>query len=213
MGCIVVKRDNGRNHQAEAICPSHARLSVSLFTTTTVRYVVSRFNIRNAIPRQIGVTMAITAKTKSKSRRGRPKLESQQVLYQVKVSGWDMSWSFNLARPDFSRANEGHYSEHMILTLKGEVVYPEHFKYPEAECQLYADARLFQDAEAPRGIGSMTASGKRLAIYVSVPRERMCSLIGAAERLVSLELYATPLHYRRGLVKSIHLGTEPEPDW
>ena len=57
----------------------------------------------------------------------------------------------------------------------------------------------------------MTASGKRLAVFLSVPRERMSSLIGAAERLLSLELYATPLHYRRGLVKSIHLGTEPEP--
>lgn len=157
--------------------------------------------------------MTNTSKPKPKPRRGRPKLESQQVLYQIKVSGWDMSWSLNLARPDFSRANEGHFSEHMILTLKGVVVYPEHFKYPEAECQLYADARLFKDAEAPRGIGSMTASGKRLAVFVSVPRGRMSSLIGAAERLLSLELYATPLHYWRGLVKSIHLGTEPEPDW
>ena len=69
-------------------------------------------------PCLIEVTMAKTAKPKPKSRRGRPKLESQQVLYQIKVSAWDMSWSLNLARPDFSRANEGHYSEHMILTLK-----------------------------------------------------------------------------------------------
>jgi hypothetical protein len=30
----------------------------------------------------------------------------------------------------------------MILTLKGEVLYPESFKYPEVECQLYADPRM-----------------------------------------------------------------------
>lgn len=193
--------------------PSQARLSASGFTTIIVRLWSAGLAFGMLPPRLIEITMAKTAKPKPKSRRGRPKLESQQVLYQIKVSAWDMSWSLNLARPGFSRANEGHYSEHMILTFKGVVVYPEHFKYPEAECQLYADAHLFQAAEAPRGIGSMTASGKRLVVFVSVPRERMSSLIGAAERLLSLELYATPLHYRRGLVKSIHLGTEPEPDW
>ena len=101
----------------------------------------------------------------------------------------------------------------MILTLKGEVVYPESFKYPEAECQLYADARLAQDIDPPKGIGSMTASGKRLTVFIAVPRERMQTLVGVADRLLSLELNATPLHYRRALVMSIHLGTEPEPDW
>ena len=59
----------------------------------------------------------------------------------------------------------------------------------------------------------MAASGKRLVVYIAVPRERIHTLIGAADRLLSLELNTTPLHYRRALVMSIHLGTEPEPDW
>lgn len=101
----------------------------------------------------------------------------------------------------------------MILTLKGEVLYPESFKYPEVECQLYADPRLTQYIDPPKGIGSMTASGTRLVVYIAVPRERIDALVGAADRLLSLELNATPLHYRRALVMSIHLGTEPEPDW
>ena len=100
-----------------------------------------------------------------------------------------------------------------ILTLKGEVLYPESFKYPEVECQLYADPRLTQYIDPPKGIGSMTASGTRLVVYIAVPRERIDALVGAADRLLSLELNATPLHYRRALVMSIHLGTEPEPDW
>lgn len=150
---------------------------------------------------------------KSKTRRGRPRLETQRALYQIKLSGWDFTWSLSLALTNHSRANEGHYHEHLILTLKGEVLYPESFKYPEVECQLYADPRLMQDIDPPRGIGSMAASGKRLVAYIAVPHERFDSLVCAADRLLSLELNATPLHYRRALVMSIHLGTEPEPDW
>lgn len=59
----------------------------------------------------------------------------------------------------------------------------------------------------------MTASGTRLVAYIAVPRERVDTLAGVADRLLSLELNATPLHYRRALVMSIHLGTEPESDW
>ena len=157
--------------------------------------------------------MPHTAQQKSKVRRGRPSLESQRALYQIKLSGWDFAWSFGLALPNSSRANEGHYNEHMILTLKGEVLYPEKFKYPDVECQLCADPRLMQDIASPKGIGSMTASGTRLMAYIAVPRERIDVLVAAADRLLSLEFNATPLHYRRALVMSIHLGIEPEPDW
>lgn len=157
--------------------------------------------------------MPRTVQKKSNSRRGRPRLETQRALYQIKLSGWDFTWSFSLAQPNNSRANEGHYHEHMILTLKGEVLYPESFKYPEVECQLYADPRLTKDIDPPKGIGSMTASGTRLVAYIAMPRERMDTLVAVADQLLSLELNAIPLHYRRALVMSIHLGTEPEPDW
>ena len=157
--------------------------------------------------------MPHTAQQKSKTRRGRPRLETQRTLYQIKLSGWDFTWSLSLAQPNNFRANEGHYNEHMILSLKGEVLYPESFKYPEVECQLYADPRLRQDIYSPKGIGSMTASGTLLVAYVAVPRERMDTLVGVAGQLRYLEVSATPLHYRRAIVMSIHLGTEPEPDW
>lgn len=155
--------------------------------------------------------MARKVQPKSKAGRGRPRLEAQRVIYQIELTGWDLTWSFSLALPNNSRANEGHYHEHMILTLKGEVLYPESFKYPEVECQLYADPRLIQYIDPPKGIGSMTASGTRLVVYIAVPRERIDALVGAADRLLSLELNSTPFHYRRALVMSIHLGTEP--DW
>lgn len=157
--------------------------------------------------------MPRTTHKKSETHRGRARLETQRTLYQIKLSGWDFTWSFSLALPNKLRANECHHDEHMILTLKGDVLYPESFKYPEIECQLYADPRLSQDVAPPKGIGSMTASGTRLVAYIAVPRERINTLLGAVDRLLSLELNATPLHYRRALVMAIHLGTEPEPDW
>lgn len=156
--------------------------------------------------------MSRTVQKKSGNRRGRPRLEMQRTIYQIKLSGWEFSWSFSLALPNNSRTKEGHYNEHLILILKGEVLYPEKFKYPDVECQLYADPQLTRDIDPPKGIGSMTASGTRMVAYIAVPRERMDTLAGVADRLLSLELNATPLHYRRALVMSIHLGTEPEPD-
>ena len=161
----------------------------------------------------VEVFVARIAQKKSSSRRGRPRLETQRALYQIKLFGWDLTWSFSLALPNHIMANEGHYHEHMILTLRGEVLYPESFKYPEVECQLFADPQLRQEIANPKGIGSMTASGNRLTAYIAMPCESVEALIGAADRLLSLELNATPLRYRRALVMSIHLGTEPEPDW
>jgi len=157
--------------------------------------------------------MTRTTQKKSSLRRGRPRLQTQRTIYQIKLSGWEFSWSFSLALPNNFKPDEGHYQEHLILTLKGEVLYPESFKYPKVECQLYADPRLIQDIAPPKGIGSMTANGTRLMAYIAMPPERINTLVGAADRLISLELNATPLHYRRALVMSIHLGTEPEPDW
>ncbi|GLX87499.1 hypothetical protein Pfra02_00680 [Pseudomonas fragi] len=161
----------------------------------------------------VEIAMPPKAQQKSKAQRARLRIETQRTLYQVKLCGWDLTWSFSLALPNNSTSNEGHYNEHMILSLKGEVLYPEKFKYPDVECLLCADPRLTQDIDRPKGIGSMTASGTRLVAYIAMPRERIDALIGAADRLLSLELNATPLHYRRALVMSIHLGTELEPDW
>lgn len=69
--------------------------------------------------------MPSAIKPKPKSKRGRPSQESQRVLYQIKIHGWDMSWSFGLASSYYSRADEGSYSEYLILTLRGKVMYPE----------------------------------------------------------------------------------------
>lgn len=97
--------------------------------------------------------MTRTTQKKSNLRRGRPRLETQRTIYQIKLSGWELSWSFNLALNNNFKVDEGHYNEHFILTLKGEVLYPESFKYPEVECQLYADPRLNQDKSLQKESG------------------------------------------------------------
>lgn len=156
--------------------------------------------------------MPSAIKPKPKSKRGRPSLESQRVLYQIKIHGWDVSWSFGLASSYYSRADEGSYSEYLILTLRGKVMYPEGFKYSDVECQLSADPRLSQDATPATSIGSLTASESQLMAYIPVRRERMGALIAGADRFRNLQLNAAPLRYRRALVMSINLDSEEEPD-
>ena len=157
--------------------------------------------------------MPPTIKPKSKSGRGRLSREIQRVLYQIKFHGWDVSWSFGLASSYYSRADEGSYSEYMILTLKGKVIYPDGFKYPDVECQLSADPRLSQDVAPPTSIGSLTATESRLMAYIPVRRGRMGGLIAGAYQFLNLELNTTPLRYRRALIMSVNVSSEPEPDW
>lgn len=61
-----------------------------------------------------------------------------------------------------------HYSQHTAIKLYGSVRYPEAFKYPTIECYLHVDPLLLGDNSAPRCIGSMHATGKRLIAYVAV---------------------------------------------
>jgi len=87
------------------------------------------------------------------------------VLYQIKLHGWGVSWSFGLASAYYSRADEGSYSECLLLTLKGQVMYPGGFKYPDVECLLSADPRLSQGVGPATSIGSLTATESRLMAY------------------------------------------------
>lgn len=155
--------------------------------------------------------MSTAAKPKPKSRRGRPSAETQRVLYQIRIQGRDVSWSFGLASSNHSRADEGSYSEYLILTLKGKVMYPEGFKYPNVKCQLSVDPRLSQDAAPATSVGSLIATELRLKAYIPVRREQMGALIAGADRSRNLQLNAAPLRYRRALV--MWSNPDSEPDW
>jgi hypothetical protein len=100
--------------------------------------------------------------------------------------------------------------EFAILTFKGIVVYPEEFKYPEIEIQLVEGITLIPNETVTPSIGSMSTNGRLLSVYVSVPVERIKTLVSVAPRVVVVDFHASPLHYRRALVVSIQLDTEME---
>jgi hypothetical protein len=137
----------------------------------------------------------------------------ERIILQARIWGWDMSWSFSMATPTDTRQIGHHYSEHTAIKLYGSVRYPEAFKYPALECYLYVDPLLLSDKSAPRCIGSMQATGKKLIAYIAVHNDRFNSLVIAASRLVALEINAEPLRYRKAKVMGIHLSTEMESDW
>jgi hypothetical protein len=100
--------------------------------------------------------------------------------------------------------------EFAILTFKGAVVYPEEFKYPEIDIQLVESTTLIQNETVTPSIGSMSANGRLLSVYVPVPVERIKTLVSVAPRVLVIDFHALPLHYRRALVVSIQLDTEME---
>ena len=144
---------------------------------------------------------------------GRSRGAIERIIVQARIWGWDMSWSFSMATPTDTKPIGDHYSEHAAMKLYGSIRHPEAFKYPTIECYLYADPLLLHGKSAPRCIGSMQASDKKLVAYVAIHNERFNSLVIAASRLVALEINAEPLRYRKARIMGIHLSTELEPDW
>jgi hypothetical protein len=107
-------------------------------------------------------------------------------------------------------SGEDSIQEFAVLTFKGTVVYPEEFKYPEIEIQLVERVTLIQNESITPSIGSMSANGRLLSVYVSVPVERMKTLVSVAPHVLVVDFHASPLRYRRALVVSIQLDTEVE---
>jgi hypothetical protein len=107
-------------------------------------------------------------------------------------------------------SGEDAIQEFAVLTFKGTVVYPEEFKYPEIEIQLVEGVAFIAKESVTSSIGSMSANGRLLSVYVSVPVERRKTLVSVAPRVLVIDFHASPLHYRRALVVSIQLDTEVE---
>ncbi|MNP31827.1 hypothetical protein D3C76_1249730 [compost metagenome] len=96
------------------------------------------------------------------------------------------------------------------LTLKGRVVEPEGFKYPEALLRVVADPWLDTLVEQPAAIGSVHINNNQFTGYVCIPSNQMPMLVSAANRLLYVELNGAPLRYRKALIRELHLSTSPE---
>ena len=144
------------------------------------------------------------------ARRGQTRSPYSLKWYQAKITFWDFSWSFRMATRREVSSGEDATQEFAVLTFKGTVVYPEEFKYPEIEIQLVEGITLIPNETVTPSIGSMNANGRLLSVYVSVPVERIKTLISVAPRVVVVDFHASPLHYRRALVVSIKLDTVME---
>ncbi|NWC70340.1 hypothetical protein HX873_20795 [Pseudomonas sp. P7758] len=79
--------------------------------------------------------------------------------------------------------------EFAVLTFKGTVVYPEDFKYPEIEIQLVEAIAFIQNESVTPSVGSMSANGRLLSVYVSVPVERMKTLVSVAPRVLVVDFH------------------------
>ena len=157
-----------------------------------------------------GKAMAKTPLGKLSKKRGRPRLETLFARYQIQISSWDFSWSFYLSKPTDRWQGRSHFKEMATLTLKGRVIDPEEFQYPETLLRLVADPWLDTLVEQPAAIGSLHINDKQLTGYVCIPSDQMPMLVSAANRLLFIELNGTPLRYRKALIRDIHLSSVPE---
>lgn len=144
------------------------------------------------------------------ARHGQARSPYSLKWYQAKITSWDFAWSFRMATRRELSSGDDAIQEFAILTFKGAVVYPEEFKYPEIDIQLVESTTLIQNETVTPSIGSMSANGRLLSVYVPVPVERIKTLVSVAPRVLVIDFHALPLHYRRALVVSIQLDTEME---
>lgn len=151
-------------------------------------------------------------KASSKASPSQRRLKFERTIFQISLLRWDVSWIFSLADNRGSSFNHGNHYESLALKLYGKVIFPENFKYPDVECDLYADWKLNRE-EVPSCIGSMMANKHTLEIYIPIPPERLECLIATADRLLALEVNAEPLRYRRARVMSICLDSRFDSDF
>lgn len=151
--------------------------------------------------------MAKAQQDKLPKKRGRPRLERLHARYEIQVTSWDFSWSFYLSRPTDQWQGRSHFKEMATLTLKGRVIEPEGFKYPEALLRLVADPWLDSLVEQPAAIGSIHINDQQFTGYVPIPSNQMPVLVSSANRLLFVELNGTPLRYRKALINELHLNT------
>ena len=157
-----------------------------------------------------GTDMAKIPRSRRSKKRGRPRLEALFARYEIQITSWDFSWSFYLSDPKDRWQGKSHCKEMATLTLKGRVVEPEGFKYPEALLRVVADPWLDTLVEQPAAIGSVHINDKQFTGYVCIPSKQMPMLVSTADRLFYIELNGTPLRYRKALIRELHLSTSPE---
>lgn len=154
--------------------------------------------------------MAKAQQDKLPKKRGRPRLEKLHARYEIQITNWDFSWSFYLSGPTEPWQGRSHFRERATLILMGRVLEPEGFKYPEAVVRLVADPWLDSLVEQPAAIGSIHIYGRQFTGYVPIPSNQMPLLVSSANRLLFVELYGTPLRYRKALINELHLNTTPD---
>ena len=154
--------------------------------------------------------MAKIPQARRSKKRGRPRLDVLFARYEIRITSWDFSWSFYLSDPSNQWQGKNHFKEMTTLILKGRVIEPEGFKYPEALIRLVADPRLDTLVEQPTAIGSVHINDEQFTGYVCIPSNQMPMLLGVANRLLCIELNGTPLRYRKALIREIHLSTYRE---
>lgn len=159
----------------------------------------------------IGVnTMAKAQHDKVPKKRGRPRLEKIHARYEIQITSWDFSWSFYLSGPTDRWQGRSHFREVATLILTGRVLEPEGFKYPEALLRIVADPWLDSLVEQPAAIGSIHINGRKFTGYVPIPSNQMPLLVSSANRLLFVELFGTPLRFRKALINELHLNTAPD---
>jgi len=145
-------------------------------------------------------------------RKKLPREADEYLSYLVRITGWERWWNFSVG--DKSRWSPGPYDVGGTLTLYGDVVRPEGFKYPRAAITLSGKGKMMEETDHPKSVGWIDVKNGLLQAYVSVPAESMeeLTVLAASDRLKIVHLNGTPLRYRRGRVNSISLNTEFDPD-
>lgn len=145
-----------------------------------------------------------------KRRKGSPREE--HAYYLVEVAGWRHYYGYSAHRQ--SRHEEAGYRHTETVVFNGKIVFPEGFRYPNAEVTLSAHRE--STADVPEGfraiIGAFNAAGDALRAYAFVPAGHMAQLVAVAAsgRVRVASFHGTPLKRRRGTIWNVSVSTSDE---
>lgn len=145
-------------------------------------------------------------------RRGRRR--DDPIYYVVEVSEWEWSLLFGVnPRPD----RDGPYSDYRHLSLRGNLLCPQHVKARDVEVTLMPDRRLNEgerERDEPHSCGSLHLHRGHFQVLLPLPLDALPSVlqIASVDRLRYVVITGDRLRYGHSLVRTYRLQRTLDKD-
>lgn len=123
--------------------------------------------------------------------------------YQVRITGWDWDYSFNLNAPPW---DDKQFADYRHLTVHGDLLRPRRIKVKATELFFLPEAvemERSRDQPPPRCVGTLNIQHQRLIGYLTLPLDALGLIMQmlTADRFKYVLLDGEAVRYRKAFIR------------